>query len=110
MNFEVKKEGGTKETIHHVTRCTSVKGHVNGKTCEMSGFWRSRDIPGAEALLLCTEYEAKSLFKKKTKNGKTWKDTTKAEMMKVRQEARQRGLPHYRPGRRIQNNKNISLE
>ena len=107
-NLEVgKKEDGTKETIHHVTRCTSVKGHENGKTCEMSRFWRSRDVPGAEALLLCTEYEAKCLFEKKMKNGKTWKDMTKVQMINVRKGARQRGLPHYRPGRRIQNNKNI---
>ena len=59
----------------------------------MSTFYSSRDIPGAKALLLCTEYEAKCLFKKRMKKGKTWKDMTKAEMIQIRQEARQDGLP-----------------
>mmetsp|Transcript_12874 Transcript_12874/g.31388 ORF Transcript_12874/g.31388 Transcript_12874/m.31388 type:complete len:93 (+) Transcript_12874:2683-2961(+) len=79
----------------------------------MSGICRSRDIPGAEALLLCTEYEAKSLFKAKMKKGKTWKtwkDMSKARMIKVRQDARQSGLPHYRPGRSIRREKNTKQQ
>ena len=102
MNVGIMMEDGKEKKLHHVTRCTSVKGHENGKTCEMGGICRSRDIPGAEALLLCMEYEAKCLFTAKMKKGntwKTWKDMTKAEMIQVRKEARQRGLPHYRPGR-----------
>jgi len=102
MNVGVKMEDGKEKKLHHVTRCTSVKGHENGKTCEKGGICRSRDIPGAEALLLCMEYEAKCLFTAKMKKGntwKTWKDMTKGEMIQVRKKARQRGLPHYRPGR-----------
>ena len=67
-----------------------------GETCEMSTFYSSRDIPGAKAILLCTEYEAKCLF-----GTEGWKDMTKAKMIKVREKARQNGLPHYRPGRSI---------
>ena len=99
-NLKLEKKEGTKERIeHHVTHCTTVKHQENGKPCEMSKFYSSRDTPGAKAILLCTEYEAKCLFKAKMKNGKTWKDMTKAEMIKVREMARQSGLPHYRPGR-----------
>ena len=93
------------EKIHHVTHCKSVKDHENGITCEMSGFYSCRDIPAAKAILLCTEYEAKCLFKAKMKNGKTWKDMTKAEMIEIRKDARQSGLPHYRPGRSIRREK-----
>ena len=98
------KEGGTKVT-HHVTRCTSAKHQENVEPCEMSTFFSSRDIPGAKALLLCTEYEAMCLFEKKMKRGKTWKDMSKAKMIKIRQDARQDGLPHYRPGRSIRREK-----
>ena len=71
----------------------------------MSVFYSSRDIPGAKALLLCTEYEAKCLFKSKTKKGRSWKDMAKAQMIKVRKDARQNGLPNYRPGRSIRREK-----
>ena len=94
MNVGVKMEDGKEKKLHHVTRCTSVKGHENGKTCEMGRIWRSRDIPGAEALLLCMEYEAKCLF-----GTEGWKDMTMDQMIQVRKDARQSGLPHYRPGR-----------
>ena len=100
-NLEVRNKEGKKEKIHHVTHCKSVKDHENGITCEMYDIYSSRDIPGAKAILLCTEYEAKCLFKAKMKNGKTWKDMTKAQMIQFRKDARQSGLPHYRPGRSI---------
>ena len=71
----------------------------------MRTFYSSRDIPGAKAILLCTEYEAKCLFNVKMNNGKTWKDMTKAQMIQFRKDARQDGLPHYRPGRWIRREK-----
>ena len=76
----------------------------------MATFNSSRDIPGAKALLLCTEYEAKCVFKSKMKKGKTWKDMTKAQMLKVREKARQSGLPHYRPGRPIRREENTKQQ
>ena len=73
-----------------------MKRQENGEYCEMYDIYSSRDIPGAKAILLCTEYEAKCLF-----GTEGWKDMTKAQMIQVRKEARQSGLPHYRPGRSI---------
>ena len=67
----------------------------------MSGIYGIRDIPAAKAILLCTEYEAKCLFNSEMKDGRTWKNMTKAERIEVRKKARQSGLPHYRPGRSI---------
>ena len=60
---------------------SSAKGEVNtpkSEPYEMVTFKSSRDIPGTEALLLCTEYVDKDVFTMETDDDRiSWKDLTR---------------------------------